>query len=192
MSEASQAVPGNKRWWLWLPLLGVGAWLALFGDKSPVTGVALSLPTNARSASESGITATEQTETSLAVAAASPLALQSRAQLFGKTTETVAADKPARRDLFATRTWNPPPPSPPPSASAISPAAPPLPFTFVGKKLEDDTWEVYLARGEQAYIAREGQVLESHWRVDKIAPPSLSFVYVPLGQVQSLSIGDIR
>lgn len=191
MSETSQAAPGNKRWRLWLPLLGVGAWLALFGDKSPVTGVALSLPTNARSASESGITATEQTETSLAVAAASPLALQSREQLFGKATDAAAADKPARRDLFATRTWTPPP-SPPPPAPAASPVAPPLPFTFVGKKLEDDTWEVYLARGEQAYIAREGQVLESHWRVDKIAPPSLSFVYVPLGQVQSLSIGDIR
>jgi hypothetical protein len=58
-------------------------------------------------------------------------------------------------DVFGSRTGrrrrrrrpHPPPPPPPPSA-------PPLPFTFIGKSLENGVWEVYLARGDRTYIVR--------------------------------------
>jgi hypothetical protein len=72
---------------------------------------------------------------------------------------------------------------------APAPAAPVLPFTYIGKKLEAGVWEVFLARGEQSFVVREGAVIENTYRIDKIAPPNLSLTYLPLGHTQNLSIG---
>jgi hypothetical protein len=37
--------------------------------------------------------------------------------------------------------------------------APPLPFAYLGKKLEGGQWEVYLGRGEEVlFIVREGMI----------------------------------
>jgi hypothetical protein len=194
MSQSQSKPQGaGKRWWLWLPLLGAGAWLALFGDKSPASDAALSLPAAAPAiAQASRSTAPDSDGAPPAVASLdSPLALVPRDQLFAAADAAQGADKNAARDLFSTRSWTPPPPpvkvEPPPP-----PVAPPLPYTFLGKKLEGEAWEVYLARGEQTFIARAGQVLEADWRVDKIAPPTLTVTYLPLGLPQTLSIGDTR
>jgi hypothetical protein len=51
---------------------------------------------------------------------------------------------------------------------------------------------VYLARGEQTFIVREGSALDGLYRVDRIAPPSLALTYLPLGQSQTLPIGESR
>ena len=130
-----------------------------------------------------------KTSTTL-VPAASVQALVARAELFpSPKNKNIAV-----RDLFANRSWTPPPPpvklappSPPPA-----PVAPPLAFTFIGKKLEAGAWEVFLARGEQSFVVREGSVIDSTYRIDKISPPNLSLTYLPLGQTQSLSIGESR
>ena len=115
--------------------------------------------------------------------------LVGRDQWAAAPTDTASAS--ASRDLFSTRNWNPPPP--PPTAMAEAAAlAPPLPFAFLGKKFEGDIWEVYLSRGEQTLIAREGQTLDGIYRIDKIAPPSLALTYLPLAQSQTLPIGDSR
>ncbi len=50
-------------------------------------------------------------------------------------------------------------------------------------------WEVFLARGEQSFVVREGSVIENTYRIDQISPPNISLTYLPLGQSQSLSIG---
>ncbi|MFD0668900.1 hypothetical protein ACT80S_14365 [Ramlibacter sp. MAHUQ-53] len=102
-----------------------------------------------------------------------------------------AADAPAPRDLFAARSWAPPP-TPLPVAAPAAPAAPPLPFAFLGKKLEDGRWEVFVLRDERTLVLREGEVVDGQWRVDRIAPPQLALTYLPLGQAQSLTIGDDR
>jgi hypothetical protein len=115
--------------------------------------------------------------------------LVGRDQWAAAPADTVSAS--ASRDLFSTRNWNPPPPPPPPAAEAAA-VAPTLPFAFLGKKLEGDIWEVYLNRGEQTFIVREGQTLDGIYRIDKIAPPSLALTYLPLGQSQTLQIGDSR
>ena len=78
-----------------------------------------------------------------------------------------------------------PSPSPPP------PTAPTLPFIYLGKKVDDHIWEVYLARGEQTYIVREKTLIDNTYRVDSIRPPTLSLTYLPLNQAQTLSIGGI-
>ena len=131
------------------------------------------------------------------------LALQDRADLLGqsapipepKSVPKSAKGRPPVPDqlkpepLFDSQTWNPPPPPPPKPTPPPPPVAPPLPYLVLGKKLEDQSWEVYLARGEQTFIAREKGTLENQYRVDSIKPPTMTLTYLPLNQVQTLTIG---
>ena len=91
--------------------------------------------------------------------------------------------------LFDSQTWDPPPPPPPKPGPPPPPVAPPLPYAVIGKKLEDQAWEVYLTRGEQTFIAREKLVIEGQYRVDAIKPPTMTLTYLPLNQTQTLTIG---
>ncbi len=131
------------------------------------------------------------------------LALQDRSDLLGQSApkpESKPAPKSAKgippvqdlvkaEPLFDSQTWNPPPPPPPKPVPPPPPVAPPLPYLVLGKKLEDKTWEVYLARGDQTFIAREKGTLENQYRVDSIKPPTMTLTYLPLNQVQTLTIG---
>jgi hypothetical protein len=76
------------------------------------------------------------------------------------------------------------PPLPP------TPVAPSVPFTYLGKKAADGTWEVYLARGDDTLIVRERSLIDSTYRVEEIKPPTMKLVYLPLKLVQTLDIGD--
>jgi hypothetical protein len=189
MSSARQPA-GKVRWLLWAPLLAVAAWLAFFGDKSP-SGAAASVPAKA-------MVAAVPRPASAAPAAGVRMggAGQELAQLVPReqllpAAAAAAAGASQLRDPFSARSWTPPPPPPAP-VQAAAPVAPPLPYGFIGKKQEADHWEVFLMRGEQTFIAREGEVLEGVYRVDKIEPPALTFTYLPLGQVQTLPIGESR
>jgi hypothetical protein len=48
-------------------------------------------------------------------------------------------------------------------------------------------WEVFPARSETIIVRRT--TIDGAWRVDSIAPPSVTFTYLPLNQVQQLNIG---
>ena len=201
MTTTPQALAGpwRMRWWMWCALLAFAAWLAVFGDKTPADGaVALSLPLRTVerpvAAAPSARPATAAAEPDEALRALVP-----RAQLLALRNGTapprpaVAGRTGAGRDLFASTSWSPPPPKPTPApAPVVAAQAPRLPFTFVGKKQENGSWEVYLARDDKTFITREGTTLEGVYRVDKIAPPVLTLTYLPLAQVQNLAIGDIR
>lgn len=182
--------PSNRRWWLLLPMLGLAIWLAAFGDKTPASGKAPVLPIHSapsapipRSAADGGL------RTPHVAAPVDALeALVARNQLVPTRDEATPSES---RDLFAIRTWSPPPPpAPPPPEAPTSPVAPPLPYVYVGKKQEGQSWEVYLVRGEQTFIVRDGQTIEGQYKVEHIAPPMLTLTYLPLGQAQSLAIGD--
>ena len=187
--NALAAKPGKKRWWLWCVLLGAAGWLAMFGDKSPSGSVAaVSQPARAPPLIPSTSSLTGSGNAKIQ----QPLeGLAERDQLIAaaSTAASAAAGSTAHRDLFSVRSWiAPPPPAPP----APAPVAPPLPFAYLGKKLEGQAWEVYLTRGEQTFIVGEGRTIESVWRVDKIAPPSMTMTFLPLDQAQTLIIGDTR
>lgn len=187
----------NKRWWFWLPLLGSAAWLAVFGDKTPANTVALPAPSKVSfqsPGSKSATPAASGAEKTVSSGKPRPNAAQSSKSLEALVPRDQLIPGPQTRpqqarDLFASGSWMPPPPLvkplPPPP-----PVAPALPFTFLGKKLEGKVWEVFLARGEQSFIVREGTVLENTYRVETISPPNLNLTYLPLGQSQSLLIGD--
>jgi hypothetical protein len=87
---------------------------------------------------------------------------------------------------FDMRSWTPPPPPPPPPGPPI---APPLPFVYLGKKLEDGTWEVFLERGDRVLHVRERDVIEATWRVEAIRESAMTFQYLPLAQAQTLNFG---
>jgi hypothetical protein len=186
--------------------LAVAGWFAFFGDKTPASTIAEPMTPRqpASQVSRSSTVKPEQaaprrastttmksetTPTAKSAAATDILALRPREELIGgaRTAETNA--------MFASQSWAPPPPPPPPPSksepqSEAPPAAPPLPFTYLGKKAEDGTWEVYLARGDKTYIVREHSVIDPMYRVDAIKPPTLSVTYMPLNEIQVLTIGD--
>ena len=70
--------------------------------------------------------------------------------------------------------------------------APPIPFVYLGKKLESGQWEVYLGRGEEVFIAREGATLAGSYRVQGITPSALNLLYLPLKQLQTIPIGGAQ
>lgn len=87
-------------------------------------------------------------------------------------------------------------PPPPPVAAVPTvhvepprPTAPAVPFTVIGKKLEAGTWEVYLAKGDQTYVARQGDVVADDYRVNAIAPSHMTLIYLPLNEPQTLQTG---
>lgn len=160
--------------------LAIAAGLAAFGDTTPQEDVAEAVE---RPAQPARAPAAQRTSAALA-ASATILRLQPRADLIGDL--SASGD-----DLFGSQDWTPPPP-PPPAAQAgppPPPMAPPLPFTYIGKSLEEGRWEVYLASGERTHIAFEGGTLDGAWRVERIAPPLMTLTYLPLNQVQQLNIG---
>jgi hypothetical protein len=88
---------------------------------------------------------------------------------------------------FDARSWTPPPPPPPPSPPP-APTAPPLPFTYLGKKLELGAWEVFLERGERVVHLQERDIIDQ-WRVESIHENGMTFTYLPLKQAQTLTFG---
>lgn len=96
-------------------------------------------------------------------------------------------------DAFATQSWNPPPaPTAPANAMLANtkPVAPPLPFTVLGKKLEDGAWQVFLAQDEKTYVAGVNETIAGSYRIESISPPIAVLTYLPLGERQTLQIGS--
>lgn len=172
----------RTRWILLLALLAASAGLVIFSEppkrEADVVG-AVQRPVRSRPAPAPGPAA------SSAASRAAPgdepamiLAIRPRAR------------SPSFADAFALQNWTPPPPAPPPPPPPPPPKAPPLPFTMLGKKLQDGAWQVFLAKGDRTYIVRDRDVIENDYRVESIAPPSLTFTYLPMNERQTLSIGN--
>jgi hypothetical protein len=178
----------KPRHWLLAGGLAASACLALFGNDAAQDGIAapvarerpVAMPGAARSMAVSAAARpTRQTGGKHPAI----LTLLPREQLFGISGKN-GGDTP-----FARRSWTPPPPPPPPPAPPPPPSAPPLPFTYLGKKLDDGQWEVFLARGEQTLIVHAQSTIDERYRVDAIRPPLLLLTYLPLNRQQTLTIG---
>ncbi|WP_188567223.1 hypothetical protein [Undibacterium terreum] len=182
----------------------VTAWLAFFADKTPNTGVTEAVNRTTTSETKSAtrevapipVTGSTIKSPSSAVTTSgrsgkekkeiSILELRPRDQLLGSTSFEKGTD-----GVFAAQSWVPPPPpvqKPPPPPP---PTAPALPFSYLGKKNEDGKLEIYIGRGDQTYIAREQMVIDDTYRIDAIKPPLMTFTYLPLKQVQTLTIGGV-
>ena len=191
-------------------LVGAAALLA-FGDNSPEGDVAEPVARAAPRGPGSGTTDRQLADRAQAPAVL-PAPVQPQAQLPDADMRTqapgtraaphilrllprhalVGAGDAAGGDVFGSRDWTPPPPPPPPQAAPPPPpppSAPPLPFTLLGKALDNGAWEVYLARAGKTYVVKTKTVIDGTYRVDAIAPPILTLTYLPLNQIQQLNIG---
>lgn len=102
------------------------------------------------------------------------------------------------QDLFAARSWTPAAPAVPVNAapqkpaSPPAPSAPPLPFKYLGRKTDGDKVTVFLEKGEYAYRAGPGEVIDNTYRVVSIGVSTVDFVYLPLGTKQTLSFPPLN
>jgi hypothetical protein len=105
----------------------------------------------------------------------------------------------ASRDPFALpmpRAGKPKPPAPAvPAVQPVAapppppPTAPPLPFTYMGKLISGNDVAVFLTQGERNLVVREGETIDSSYRVERIAEGAITLTYLPLNQRQTIQIG---
>lgn len=108
-------------------------------------------------------------------AARKQIAAKPAANVFAARSFYVAQPKP----LAA-----PPPPPPPPMA-------PPLPFKYMGRFAEDSTnLVIFLTVGDRLYTVRVGDVIDETYRVEKLTPTELIFIYLPMDERQTLPIAE--
>jgi len=162
----------------------LAAGLVVFGDKAPDTEVAEPVERAAAVPAPAAPAAPEKAEKADEDGPVVQRLIPRETLIGGEDRFNAGA-----QDVFGRQDWTPPPPPPPPAPPPPPPSAPPLPFTFIGKSLQDGVWQVYLARGERAYLVREKEVIDGTYRVDAIKPPVLTLTYLPLDKVQQLNIG---
>jgi hypothetical protein len=135
-----------------------------------------------------------------AVSAAAPRVNKAAAPLAGAETpapNTADDDTPGENDPFAPRGWQAPPPPAPvmPAAQQLAvapvdltpPGPPALPFRFVGSFNDSSAQVVYLARGEEAFVARAGEIVDSNYKVVAITASQIEFEHIPTGAKQALT-----
>lgn len=99
-------------------------------------------------------------------------------------------------DPFAARSWRKPAPRPAPGTEASAPpppppTAPPLPFVYMGKLVSDEANAVFLTQGERNLVVREGDVIDSLYRVERFADTQILLTHLPTGIQQTLITGNI-
>ena len=79
---------------------------------------------------------------------------------------------------------------PAPVAVAPPPAAPPLPFTYMGKLMSGGDLAVFLVQGERNLVVHEGDTIDSLYRVERISEADITLLFLPLNQRQTIPIGE--
>ena len=68
--------------------------------------------------------------------------------------------------------------------------APALPFTYVGKLVEEGKLTVFLSNQDRNYTVKEGDVIDETYHVDVLQAPTMTLTYLPLKIQQTLQIGE--
>ena len=117
------------------------------------------------------------------------LALLDRSAAASAAATSLGASPASRDPMFAARSWAAPAMPARVIAIASAPAAPALPFIYLGQQRIDGRVEVFLAQGEQVLaVPVKGQIDQSY-RVDSVTPTFVKFTYLPLNLPQQLSTG---
>jgi hypothetical protein len=105
-------------------------------------------------------------------------------------------------NLFAKQSWQPEAPKKvlPPQVAEAPPAragaaaqpggAPPLPFQFLGRFVEDGKSAYFLQVDGRNVVARPGEKIDDNYLLEGAAHGALQFIYLPLNERQSLAVGD--
>lgn len=85
-------------------------------------------------------------------------------------------------------------PKPPvPTIAAISkaaPLAPPLQYVYLGRIEKIGKTQIFLGDGNNVLVAKVGTTLPNGWMIESMEAGRLNFSYEPLGQKQTLQIGN--
>jgi hypothetical protein len=96
------------------------------------------------------------------------------------------ADAGATKDLFANGEFSA---GPSEAKSSREKAGPPaLPFTYIGKLIEDGKLAVFLSRGGESLSVKPGDTIAGEYRVDAISESEITFTYLPLKAKQRLPL----
>ncbi|MBA5689980.1 hypothetical protein [Rugamonas apoptosis] len=133
---------------------------------------------------------------SAAMPVKSRVALAAPAVSFADRAASEKTEDGVGDDPFAPRGWQAPASVPIQSSSAppmtvapidLAPAGPPeLPYRFVGSMNDNAEQMIYLARGEQAYVARPGETLDGIYKVIAVTAAQVEFEHLPTGVRQAL------
>jgi hypothetical protein len=86
-----------------------------------------------------------------------------------------------------------PPPLPVVAVTAAPSFPPPSPWHVIGKQQDEDaSWTVFLARGEDTWVVREGDTLDDGYRVAAIKPPTLVLQHMKRNARRTIDIGIAR
>ena len=66
-----------------------------------------------------------------------------------------------------------------------------MPYRIAGQVVHDGEMRLVLTKGDRVFEVRQGQTLEDGYRLESIAPHSVTFVYVPLALEQELPVPGI-
>lgn len=104
-----------------------------------------------------------------------------------------AAPRQPAGSLFGPRSWEAPAPRPRVAAPVppVPPQAPPLPFVYLGKWIEQGRTIVYLTlQGKgQNFMVRGGETLIGTYQVEAVEETRVILTYLPLNMRQTLPLG---
>ncbi|GBG15163.1 uncharacterized protein NMK_2766, partial [Novimethylophilus kurashikiensis] len=72
------------------------------------------------------------------------------------------------------------------------PVAPPLPYIYMGKMVDESGLSIFLTRNNKPYVVHVGDILDNQYRVELIKPPMMELTYLPLKEKQVLNIGATK
>jgi hypothetical protein len=100
------------------------------------------------------------------------------------------ADQPPPPGLFTSTNWAPPPPPAPPPEAAPAPVAPPFPYEYMGKLLEDGVLTAFFMQGNRVLSLKAGDTVDSVYRVDQMTGEQMNLTFLPLKQSQVVRLGN--
>lgn len=94
-----------------------------------------------------------------------------------------------RAEFFGSQSWQPP--APKVIAAPVVPTAPPLPYRFAGKLVQNGKLHVFLSKGDAAIPIKQGEILDGTYRVEAIGEDRITLVYLPLGLRENIPVNSI-